>query len=84
MNGGAPARACDFWRGVGREGDGGLKASSADADGERWTGGMGNDYGDGDDDSDGGGGGFDFGGQEDGHGHDEANGDVSNTNIEIT
>ncbi|CAM9100993.1 unnamed protein product [Ectocarpus sp. 6 AP-2014] len=53
------ARACDFWRGLGREGDGGLKAR---ADGERWTG-SGMDMGGGDDDgdSDGSGGGFDGG-----------------------
>ncbi|CAB1110484.1 unnamed protein product [Ectocarpus sp. CCAP 1310/34] len=51
------ARASDFWRGLGREGDGGLKAR---VDGERWTGsGMDMGGGDDDDDSDGGGGGFD-------------------------
>eukprot|EP00903_Cladosiphon_okamuranus_P019919 g18306.t1 len=63
-NGGTAARACNFWRGVGREGDGGMQAPApadvdAEADAERWLGGMGNDK---DDDSDGGGGGFDFGG----------------------
>lgn len=68
FNGGAAARASDFWRGLGREGDGGLKAP-AGADGDRWTGDMGNaNVNDDDDDSDGGGGfgfGGDFGGPED-------------------
>lgn len=65
LNGGTggTARACDFWRGLGREGRGSASLE-APADAERWTGDMGHGN---DDDSDGGGGGFggDYGGPED-------------------
>eukprot|EP00752_Nemacystus_decipiens_P010040 g8953.t1 len=77
VNGGAAARACDFWRGVGREDDGGMQApGDGDADDDGWRRDMGNDN---DDDSDGGGGGFDFGGDLGGpeNGFDEAEDDAT-------
>ncbi|CAM9162341.1 unnamed protein product [Pylaiella littoralis] len=78
---GGTARACDFWRGLGREGrgdggGGGGASLEASADTERWTGGTDNGNGN-DDESDGGSGDFgaDYGGPEDEL--DEPRGDVA-------